>query len=91
MLEFEGLDTVATVTWNGKEVAKTNNMFVRYLVPVDLEEESNDLRVEFASPIHYSEDQYNRHIRDRGYDVKPKCQFAECHANHVRKMQSSFG
>ena len=89
-LDFRGLDTVATVTWNGEEVAKSDNMFVRYIAPV-VPEETNDLRVQFASPIQYSEEKYYQHIRDKGYDVKPKCQFAECHANHIRKMQSSFG
>lgn len=55
-LVAEGLDTVALVTLNGVEIARTRNQHRTYRWPVDgiLREGENRLRVEFASPIAYA-------------------------------------
>jgi beta-mannosidase len=52
-LVFEGLDTYATVTLNGSEVLRADNMYRRWRVPVKalLREGRNHLLVAFRSPI----------------------------------------
>ncbi|MBO0983504.1 glycoside hydrolase family 2 protein [Rathayibacter sp. SD072] len=52
-LVFEGLDTVATVSLNGHEIASTRNQHRTYRVRVDgvLHEGANELVVRFASPV----------------------------------------
>ena len=51
VLAFDGLDTYATVVLNGKEILKTENMFVPERVDVTdvVKEEDNDLVITFAS------------------------------------------
>ena len=53
---------------------------------------SNDLLIEFESPVIHAERAYQRQARDH-YPVPPECvadQYnGECHANHIRKMQAS--
>ncbi|WP_208543580.1 glycoside hydrolase family 2 protein [Rathayibacter sp. VKM Ac-2762] len=52
-LVFEGLDTVAVVTLNGREIARTRNQHRTYRIRVDeaLQEGANELVVAFASPV----------------------------------------
>jgi len=52
VLTFEGLDTYAEITLNGKFLANTNNMFVRYELEVRkcLKVGGNELRIHFKSP-----------------------------------------
>ncbi|MGO4781585.1 hypothetical protein AB4084_39475, partial [Lysobacter sp. 2RAB21] len=52
-LVFDGLDTIATIYLNGKQVLKADNSFRTWRVPVDgqLRERGNELRVVFDSPI----------------------------------------
>jgi len=52
-IEFDGLDTYSTVYLNGKEIGKSDNMFISYAFNVDgiLKEGVNDITVEFRSPI----------------------------------------
>ncbi|ALN57622.1 glycosyl hydrolase, family 2 [Lysobacter enzymogenes] len=52
-LVFDGLDTFATVTLNGRELLRADNSFRTWRVPVDgrLRERGNELRVTFESPI----------------------------------------
>ena len=69
-------------------------MFRRYKFPIDpniLKEQGNELKVAFRSPIEYANQKYQEQIQD--YEVPPECQYldGDCHANHIRKMQSSFG
>ena len=92
-LDFEGLDTVADIEVDGERVAQTSNMFVRHRVPLNpgALPDSVQLKVVFRSPIEYAAERFQNHVAETGYDVKPDCQFSVCHANHVRKMQSSFG
>jgi len=54
-LVFEGLDTVATVTLNGTEILKSDNMFIPARVPVKEHVkpagEANELHIVFESPV----------------------------------------
>lgn len=94
-LMFEGLDTAAEVFINGQSVGKSNNMFARYVFDVKnhLQASSdNTIDVWFESPVEYATRQYD--IQSVNYEVLPRClppeYQGECHANHIRKMQSSF-
>jgi beta-mannosidase len=87
MLVCEGLDTLATVSVNGTEIARTDNMFRRYefdlakvLVPGE-----NAIAVRFASALNYTiKRQSERHlpgwihgekIGRHGYIRKEQCNF----------------
>jgi beta-mannosidase len=92
-LNCEGLDTVATVVLNNVEIGGAENMFRRYRFNIDssvLQETENSLEIAFRSPIEYANEKYLEQSQD--YIVPPPCTFAQgdCHANHIRKMQSSF-
>jgi beta-mannosidase len=54
-LVCDGLDTLATVSLNGHELGRTNNMFRQYRWDVKplLQDDENDLRITFASPVRY--------------------------------------
>ena len=94
-LDLHGVDTVATLTLNGRLLATTQNMFVRYILPVKehLVEGENILQVEFQSPVDYAAKAFESQNRER-HAVPPACVADEfrgvCHANHIRKMQASF-
>lgn len=95
VLVFEGLDTAAEVFINDMSVGKSTNMFARYVFDVKnhLKASSdNTIDIWFESPVEYATRQYN--IQSANYVVPPKClpsdYNGECHANHIRKMQSSF-
>ena len=97
----KGLDTVASISLNDKLLSDgvINNMFVRYNIPLDKgvlltsPEAKNKLSISFESPVTFSKSEYEKFIDENGYNVKPDCQITqtECHVNHIRKMQSSFG
>nr|CAD7590061.1 unnamed protein product [Timema genevievae] len=95
-LVFHGLDTVAEVFVNDVSVGVTNNMFTRYAFPVKrlLRAGDNSVEVRFLSPITAAEQAY-RAQSAAGYTVPPRCvpveYNGECHVNHLRKMQASFG
>jgi beta-mannosidase len=84
-LAFDGIDTVADITLNGEPVASTRNMHRRYRFSVRdlLREGSNELIVDFASPIRTAdaaslEIGYRPHVNHHPY-------------NAIRKMACSFG
>lgn len=84
-LAFDGLDTIAEVSLNGTTVASTRNMHRRYRLPVRelLEPGTNELVVEFASPIRTADAEslalgYRPHVNHHPY-------------NAIRKMACSFG
>lgn len=85
-LVADGLDTLATISLNGREVARTENMFVGYRFPVRewLRPGGNELSIRFANPMDY--------IRAR----LPIHQFKEWNdpiggSSNIRKEQCSFG
>ncbi|MFC8191528.1 glycoside hydrolase family 2 protein [Cellulomonas sp. NPDC057328] len=84
-LVFEGLDTVATVTLNGREVARTANMHRTYRVDVGplLREGDNELAVVFASPV--------RHADRQSLALGYRPQVNKHPFNAIRKMACSFG
>ena len=94
-LDCHGLDTAATVIINGKVVANTNNMFIRYILDVKpyLMSGENSVEIKFQSPVEFSRLQYELQTA-RQYPVPPACvpeeYHGECHANHIRKMQAAF-
>ena len=59
MLVCDGLDTLATVTLNGQEIGRTDNMFRQYrwdVKPLLRPGGQNELEVAFASPVKYVEE-----------------------------------
>ena len=54
-LVCDGLDTLASLTLNGKEFGETNNMFRQYRFDVKplLKAEGNELTITFKSPVNY--------------------------------------
>ena len=91
-LNCEGLDTISKVWLNGEIIGTSENMFRRYLfsIPNLKQNEDNFLEIEFQSPIDYANKTFDDQAQD--YVVPPICPLpqGDCHANHIRKMQSSF-
>jgi beta-mannosidase len=84
-LVCEGLDTVARIELNGREVAATYNMHRRYRFDVRdaLRPGDNHLVVRFASALNYAED------RERELGARPH---VNTHPyNMIRKMACNFG
>lgn len=84
-LAFDGLDTVARIVLNGREVSRTFNMHRSYRFDVTeyIVAGENSLEVEFASALNYAWSEADRvGIRPRAYDHP---------FNMVRKMACSFG
>ncbi|PKQ25952.1 MAG: beta-mannosidase [Actinobacteria bacterium HGW-Actinobacteria-4] len=84
-LVFDGLDTVATVTLNGSEVARTKNMHRQYRFDVRalINAGSNHLTVDFASALQYAHD-VAKLVGDRPRPYPHPF-------NAIRKMACSFG
>jgi beta-mannosidase len=86
-LVADGLDTVATVILNGREVARTDNMFVGYRWKVKslLRPGRNELRIVFHSALNY--------IRSERTGFTPPREFNDPVGNcvRVRKQQCQFG
>ncbi|KAI5728246.1 hypothetical protein M8J77_013520 [Diaphorina citri] len=90
-LVFHGVDTIATIYLNDKELGKTDNMFVRYRVDVkDKLQAKNKLSIVIGSPI-VEADRISKSLE---HPVPPDCTpgsyNGECHINMLRKMQASF-
>ncbi|XP_034941418.1 beta-mannosidase [Chelonus insularis] len=98
LLIFYGIDTYSTVVFNGYTLGKTSNMFSRYSFDIknyllNDTDPYNSLFIEIESPIEISAEMY--YNQSKNYIVYPKCvpkeYNGECHINHIRKMQASFG
>ncbi len=85
-LVADGLDTLATLTLNGQEVARTENMFVgyRFSVKDKLRPGRNELVVAFANPMDYIR------ARQRPDDL-PEFNDPIGGCKHIRKQPCSFG
>ena len=74
-------------------------MFLRYTIPLDKDTilapagAKNKMSISFESPVTYSKNEFDKYVAEYGYDIRPDCMITqtECHTNHIRKMQSSFG
>ena len=84
-LVADGLDTLATLTLNGREFARTENMFVgyRFAVKALLRPGRNELVVAFANSLDYVT------ARRQPGDIEWNDPVGGC--SHLRKQQCSFG
>ncbi|GFN78881.1 beta-mannosidase [Plakobranchus ocellatus] len=91
-LVFDGLDTIATISLNGKKVGEANNMFLRWDYDISrmLQKNGNSLRVDFTSAVLVAKSK----AESSSYTIPPNCppavQRGECHVNQLRKEQCSF-
>jgi beta-mannosidase len=85
-LVADGLDTVATVTLNGREVARTENMFIgwRWDVKSLLRPGKNELVVRFDSAMEYIRTHRTEHVAREFNDPVGGC-------TRIRKQQCQFG
>jgi beta-mannosidase len=84
-LVADGLDTAATITLNGREVARTRNQHrgYRFDVTALLREGKNELTVDFRSPIEFAREQ------EALLGERPTVMHHPFNA--IRKMASNFG
>ena len=88
LLRCEGLDTLATISINGKRVAKTDNMFRTYEFDVKsrLVAGKNEISIHFANAVAYARK------RDKANEL---FEWGKQHklggVGHIRKEQCSFG
>lgn len=96
-LIFNGIDTLADISLNGRNLGSVDNMFLQYRFNVKniLQSGNNQLEVQIYSPIAAANNQSSLFERKYGYNLPPKCNppeyDGECHVNMLRKMQASFG
>ncbi len=85
-LVADGLDTLATITLNGQEIARTENMFVGYRFPVRewLQPGRNTLTVHFANPMDYIRARLKLHSYPEWNDPVGG-------SSNIRKEPCSFG
>ncbi len=89
-LVFDGLDTYARVTLNGREILAADNMYRQWRVPVPrtlLRAKDNEIAVVFRSPI--NEDLAK--VRARGYELPAANDVGEKTSVYARKAPYSFG
>ncbi|XP_011498870.1 PREDICTED: beta-mannosidase [Ceratosolen solmsi marchali] len=95
ILIFHGLDTFTKIYVNDFQIGETSNMFLKYSFDIKsyLKSGDNELKVIFESSVKIAEKLYN--LQSLNYIVPPKCvpsaYNGECHVNHIRKMQASYG
>ena len=88
LLVCRGLDTLATIRVNGREIARTDNMFRTYELDVRdaLTSGTNTISIEFASALSYTiRKQAERHLP--GWNSGDKLGFH----GYIRKEQCNFG
>jgi beta-mannosidase len=86
-LVFDGLDTLAVVTLNGKKILESDNMFVGHRVSVGeiIKPHGNELRVLFLSAGRFVRERRKEHISPREFnDTVGGCA-------KLRKQQCQFG
>ncbi|EAU84749.2 beta-mannosidase [Coprinopsis cinerea okayama7 len=86
-LVFEGLDTFATVTLNGRQILQTTNQFISHRVPVKdiLKAGSNDLLLHFESAFLKGRD------IEKANGGKLHLWNGDSSRLHVRKAQYNYG
>ena len=85
-LVADGLDTLATIFLNGRELARTENMFTGYRFPVKgrLVAGKNELEIRFASPMPYIKNSMGKDHYGEANDPVGGCSL-------IRKEQCNFG
>jgi len=103
LLEFEGLDTLATIYLNGAVLGTSDNMFNKYTFTVTGKlKERNNITIAFANPIVYGNDRQNDYpfkvpvtqfpnFLTASENPKAKWLPSPGGRNFVRKAQSDFG
>ncbi len=89
ILRFNGLDTLATITLNGKKLAKTDNMFRIFEFEVKglLKKGQNRLEILFTSTLPY----LRKENKAAGYGSFPVMDYERVSQGLLRKMQSNYG
>ena len=85
-LVADGLDTIATLTLNGREIGKADNMFHahRFDIHEVAREHQNELVIHFHNPMTYIRDREGKHLEPVACDrIGGRYQ--------IRKQQCSFG
>ncbi len=85
-LQFDGLDTYATVILNGKQIAKTQDMFLPYEFDISgwLKPKNNVLEVRFSSPTKMVEEKVKKKSYVAAFDPSG-------YRVYIRRMQCTFG
>ncbi|KAJ2992222.1 hypothetical protein NUW58_g2180 [Xylaria curta] len=87
-LVFEGLDTFATVTLNGTEILKSDNMFISHRIDVtSLLREMNKLEIHFDSALLRGRELVKEHSHEHTFYVRQ----TEVSRVPVRKAQYHWG
>jgi len=84
-LVCEGLDTLAAIFINDKEIGRTENMFIKHSFPVKdfLKPGENEIRIYFDSPLVYTREMEK--LYGKLTDTR------HSHRMYLRKAQYSFG
>jgi beta-mannosidase len=93
VLRFEGLDTVATIRLNGREVGRSDNMFVPVEIDLsgDLEAGTNELEVELASAQRVGDERLAAATADPATAAHAAGRYALLSRSLVRKAQYMYG
>ena len=91
-LNFDQVDTIANITLNDCFLGQTNNMFLAYTFNVHRTclQSSNQLRLDFESPITYAANQAKAYNDSVPPDCPSGAQHGECHVQFIRKEPCSF-
>jgi beta-mannosidase len=86
-LVISGLDTLAEVTINNKQIARTDNVhrIYRFSIKNYLNENSNQIRIIFRSPLPYLED------KNKNDKIPFSSGMGVDGISHLRKVQCHFG
>lgn len=98
-LTVSGIDTISTIRINKEIIGHTDNMFRYYTFNVlpylFTGDDANLLEIEIMSPVVYAKQLSEKVLEEFEISYPPACPneeiHGECHANMIRKMQSSFG
>ncbi|KAI1330618.1 glycoside hydrolase family 2 protein [Xylariaceae sp. FL0255] len=87
-LVFDGLDTFATVTLNGAEILKSDNMFISHRVNItNMLRDKNDIEIRFDSAMLRGRDLVKEHSHEHTFYVRQ----TEVSRVPVRKAQYHWG
>lgn len=93
-LEFDSIDTIASVYLNDHFILAARNEFLKYKIQnvnPKIKNGLNKLRIEFKSPVKYALSLSQNYPYPVPVECPPKEFNGECHVNFLRKQQSTFG